>query len=94
LPCDYIGFHTYDYARHFLSACNRVLNLPTMPNAVQYKGRTVNIGTIPIGIDPEKFAEVISPYIVRFPLFGGNFYLGWGIDMTGIGETRVQGTDC
>jgi trehalose-6-phosphate synthase len=58
LPCDYIGFHTYDYARHFLSACNRVLNLPTMPNAVEYKGRTVNVGTIPIGIDPEKFTDV------------------------------------
>ena len=61
LPCDYIGFHTYDYARHFLSACNRVLNLPTMPNAVQYKGRTVNVGTIPIGIDPEKFTDVTPP---------------------------------
>jgi len=58
LTCDYIGFHTYDYARHFLSACNRVLNLQTMPNAVKYKGRTVNVGTIPIGIDPEKFTEV------------------------------------
>jgi trehalose-6-phosphate synthase len=62
LPCDYIGFHTYDYARHFLSACNRVLNLPTMPNAVEYKGRTVNVGTIPIGIDPEKFTEVCLPH--------------------------------
>jgi len=60
LPCDYIGFHTYDYARHFLSACNRVLNLPTMPNAVQYKGRTVNVGTIPIGIDPEKFTDALQ----------------------------------
>jgi len=29
-----------------------------MPNAVTYKGRTVNIGTIPIGIDPEKFTDV------------------------------------
>lgn len=70
LPCDYIGFHTYDYARHFLSACNRVLNLPTMPNAVQYKGRTVNIGTIPIGIDPEKFAEVISSPTCLFSPLG------------------------
>lgn len=61
LPCDLIGFHTYDYARHFLSACNRVLNLSTMPNAVQYKGRTVNVATIPIGIDPEKFTDVYPP---------------------------------
>src|SRR5271170_1045290 len=61
LPCDLIGFHTYDYARHFLSACNRVLNLSTMPNAVEYKGRTVNVATIPIGIDPEKFTDVSPP---------------------------------
>ena len=65
LPCDLIGFHTYDYARHFLSACNRVLNLSTMPNAVQYKGRTVNVATIPIGIDPEKFTDVYPPYLRR-----------------------------
>jgi len=66
LPCDLIGFHTYDYARHFLSACNRVLNLSTMPNAVEYKGRTVNVATIPIGIDPEKFTDVWYPCLVVF----------------------------
>jgi trehalose 6-phosphate synthase len=32
LHCDLIGFHTYDYARHFLSSCTRILGLPTMPN--------------------------------------------------------------
>ena len=25
LHCDLIGFHTYDYARHFLSSCGRIL---------------------------------------------------------------------
>ena len=25
LYCDLIGFHTYDYARHFLSSCSRIL---------------------------------------------------------------------
>lgn len=25
LQCDLIGFHTYDYARHFLSSCSRML---------------------------------------------------------------------
>jgi trehalose 6-phosphate synthase len=25
LSCDLIGFHTYDYARHFLSSCSRIL---------------------------------------------------------------------
>lgn len=25
LQCDLIGFHTYDYARHFLSCCSHIL---------------------------------------------------------------------
>ena len=27
LKADLIGFHTYDYARHFVSACTRILGL-------------------------------------------------------------------
>ena len=27
LKSDLIGFHTYDYARHFVSACTRILGL-------------------------------------------------------------------
>lgn len=44
-------------ARHFLSSCTRVLGLHSMPNGVEFEGRLVHVGTFPIGIDPEKFAE-------------------------------------
>ena len=27
LGADLIGFHTYDYARHFISSCTRILGL-------------------------------------------------------------------
>ncbi|PKK77860.1 hypothetical protein RhiirC2_731063 [Rhizophagus irregularis] len=57
LNSDLIGFHTYDYARHFLSSCTRILGLSTMPNSIDYEGRHVHVGTFPIGIDPEKFSE-------------------------------------
>ncbi|OLL22493.1 Alpha,alpha-trehalose-phosphate synthase [UDP-forming] 1 [Neolecta irregularis DAH-3] len=57
LYCDLIGFHTYDYARHFLSSCTRILGLHTMPNAVDFQGKLVSVGTFPIGIDPEKFSK-------------------------------------
>lgn len=57
LHCDLIGFHTYDYARHFLSSCARILGLATTPNGVEYQGKLVTVGAFPIGIDPEKFAE-------------------------------------
>ncbi|KAG0246702.1 glycosyltransferase family 20-domain-containing protein [Mortierella sp. GBAus27b] len=57
LNSDLIGFHTYDYARHFLSSCTRILGLSTMPNGVDFEGRYAHVGTFPIGIDPDKFAE-------------------------------------
>ncbi|KAJ4319750.1 Trehalose-6-P synthase/phosphatase complex synthase subunit [Neodidymelliopsis sp. IMI 364377] len=57
LHCDLIGFHTYDYARHFLSSCSRILGLATTPNGVEFQGKVVTVGAFPIGIDPEKFDE-------------------------------------
>ncbi|PVI07491.1 glycosyltransferase family 20 protein [Periconia macrospinosa] len=57
LHCDLIGFHTYDYARHFLSSCSRILGLSTTPNGVDFQGKMITVGAFPIGIDPEKFDE-------------------------------------
>lgn len=57
LHCDLIGFHTYDYARHFLSSCSRILETSTTPNGVEYNGKFVTVGAFPIGIDPDKFVE-------------------------------------
>ncbi|KAB8227077.1 glycosyltransferase family 20 protein [Aspergillus alliaceus] len=55
--CQLIGFHTYDYARHFLSSCAHILGSVTTPSSVKYEGRTINVGAFPIGIDPDKFTE-------------------------------------
>ncbi|PLB45526.1 alpha, alpha-trehalose-phosphate synthase 2 [Aspergillus steynii IBT 23096] len=57
LQCDLVGFHTYDYARHFLSSCAHILGLVTTPSSVQLEGRSVHVSAFPIGIDPEKFTE-------------------------------------
>ncbi|ORZ31987.1 glycosyltransferase family 20-domain-containing protein [Catenaria anguillulae PL171] len=65
LPCDLIGFHTFDYARHFLSSCTRILGLHTMPNGVEHEGRFVHVGTFPIGIDPSQFTEGLRLPAVR-----------------------------
>ncbi|KAK5072837.1 Trehalose-6-P synthase/phosphatase complex synthase subunit [Lithohypha guttulata] len=54
LNADLCGFHTYDYARHFLSACHKILGLTTSPNGVMFDGRNVHVGAFPIGINPEK----------------------------------------
>ncbi len=59
LGSDYIGFHTGDYARHFRSACLRVLGIETAPDAVEYDDRLIGIGVHPIGIDVASFRETL-----------------------------------
>lgn len=65
LHCDLIGFHTYDYARHFLSACTRILGVPTMPNGAEFEGRYVHVGTFPIGVEPAGFQEGLRKEAVQ-----------------------------
>ncbi|KAG7192205.1 Trehalose-6-P synthase/phosphatase complex synthase subunit [Scheffersomyces spartinae] len=58
LSCDLIGFHTYDYARHFLSSVARVVpHTMTVPNGIEFEGRSISVGAFPIGIDVDKFTE-------------------------------------
>ena len=53
LPADLIGFHTFDYARHFLSCCSRMLGLEHKTSRgsiiVEYYGRDVGIKIMPTG---------------------------------------------
>ena len=65
LHCDLIGFHTYDYARHFLSSCARILGLNTTPNGVEFDSKIVTVGAFPIGIDPDKFTEGLKKESVQ-----------------------------
>ena len=60
LPCDLIGFHTYDYARHFLNACTKVLGLDYTPYGVELHGHTTRVGTFPIGIEPDRFLTALD----------------------------------
>lgn len=54
LNCDLIGFHTFDYARHFLSCCSRMLGIEYQSKrgyiGMEYFGRTVGIKIMPVGI--------------------------------------------
>lgn len=59
LKSDLIGFHTNDYASHFLSSCARIFRMSTTPTTrIDYEGRQVHVRKFPIGIDPDKFTEV------------------------------------
>lgn len=64
-----LGFHLFDYARHFLSACVRLLNLENEARrgslGVEYEGRHVTIRVSHIGVDPERFTARLSSPEVR-----------------------------
>ncbi|GLT52549.1 hypothetical protein SLA2020_258830 [Shorea laevis] len=61
LPADLVGFHTYDYARHFVSACTRILGLEGTPEGVEDdQGRLTHVAAFPIGIDSNQFIETLQ----------------------------------
>ncbi|GFY91027.1 trehalose-phosphatase/synthase 9 [Actinidia rufa] len=64
LNCDLIGFHTFDYARHFLSCCSRMLGLDYESKrghiGLDYFGRTVYIKILPVGIHMGRLESVLE----------------------------------
>jgi trehalose 6-phosphate synthase/phosphatase len=64
LNCDLIGFHTFDYARHFLSCCSRMLGIEYQSKrgyiGLEYFGRTVGIKIMPVGVHMDQLQSVLS----------------------------------
>ncbi|CAI0409282.1 unnamed protein product [Linum tenue] len=60
LAADLVGFHTYDYARHFVSACTRILGLEGTPEGVEDQGKLTRVAAFPIGIDSERFISALK----------------------------------
>ena len=57
LGADLIGFHSFGYARHFLSSLLRVLGLEQEFGQVIHEGRPVKVDTFPLGVDVERFSQ-------------------------------------
>jgi len=57
LGADYLGFHTYDDMRHFLSSAHRLAGYPYSGNQIQLEDRTVVADPLPMGIDYDKYAD-------------------------------------
>ncbi|APG61372.1 bifunctional alpha,alpha-trehalose-phosphate synthase (UDP-forming)/trehalose-phosphatase [Christiangramia salexigens] len=57
LGADLIGFHTYDYERHFLSSVSRILRYQVDFNEVTLPDRIVKVDSFPMGIDYKKFED-------------------------------------
>lgn len=58
LGADLIGFHSYEYVSHFRAACLRVLGAESDPGAVRLPSHQVQLGVLPIGIDPSEVEEL------------------------------------
>lgn len=57
---DVVGFHTYDYARHFISSTQRLLGVNPHESQIAYQDRVVQVGTYPIGIDYKKYVKAVN----------------------------------
>jgi trehalose 6-phosphate synthase/phosphatase len=64
LNTNLVGFHTFDYARHFLSACSLLHGLDYQSKhdyiGIKYYGRTMTVKILPVGIDMGQLRSVVS----------------------------------
>ncbi|HFC97365.1 MAG TPA: bifunctional alpha,alpha-trehalose-phosphate synthase (UDP-forming)/trehalose-phosphatase [Thermosulfurimonas dismutans] len=65
LGADLIGFHTYDYARHFFSSLRRILGYEHQFGLVLTEERAVKVDAFPISIDYARFARAPEDPAVR-----------------------------
>jgi len=57
LGADLIGFHTYDYVRHFLSSVRRILRIDYNLGSLNVNNRKVYTDVFPMGIDFDKYSK-------------------------------------
>jgi Trehalose-6-phosphate synthase len=57
LGSDLVGFHTHDYAQHFLKSVKMILGVDSYFHSLQYQNRLVKADLFPIGIDIKKFQQ-------------------------------------
>lgn len=65
MGADIIGFHIHDYARHFLSSCERLLGVHHFDGQIMYEDRIVSVGMYPISVDYDKFARTAKSGAVQ-----------------------------
>ncbi|KAK4200044.1 family 20 putative glycosyltransferase [Triangularia verruculosa] len=57
LGANLIGFQIHEYTRHFLQTCSRLLSAEATPDGLQLEDRFVDVGNLPIGIDPVSLSQ-------------------------------------
>lgn len=57
LGSDLLGFHTHDYAQHFLQSVKMTLGVDSYFHSLQYQDRLIKADLFPISIDYKKFSS-------------------------------------
>ncbi|KAE8899384.1 Alpha,alpha-trehalose-phosphate synthase [UDP-forming] A [Phytophthora fragariae] len=65
LGADLIGFQTYEYARHFQSACVRLLGLESSHKGVDFNGHFARVTICPVAIDADKYTAMVQSDAVQ-----------------------------
>lgn len=65
LGADLIGFHTYDYVRHFLDSMARLTGWEHQFGQITAGDRVLKVDAFPMGIDYQRFAEASTRPEVR-----------------------------
>ncbi|MGF7228729.1 MAG: bifunctional alpha,alpha-trehalose-phosphate synthase (UDP-forming)/trehalose-phosphatase [Candidatus Saccharibacteria bacterium] len=65
LGADLIGFHTYDYARYFMSSVLRTLGHENHNGEIPLDDHVVHVDAFPIGIDYQKFTLALNSPAVQ-----------------------------
>ncbi|MGI6457476.1 MAG: bifunctional alpha,alpha-trehalose-phosphate synthase (UDP-forming)/trehalose-phosphatase [bacterium] len=65
LGADMIGFHTFDYVRHFMMSVRIMLGYENSLGRIRLDDRIIKVDAFPMGIDYHKFADAIQLDEVR-----------------------------
>jgi trehalose 6-phosphate synthase/phosphatase len=65
LGADLIGFHTYDYVRHFLSSTTRIAGTEHSMGALAVDDRIVKVDAFPMGIDYDRYSTAVEDPTVK-----------------------------
>jgi trehalose 6-phosphate synthase/phosphatase len=57
LGADQIGFHTHDYAQHFLRSVMRLIGIEHELGTIEHEGRVLKVDTFPMGIEFNRYSE-------------------------------------
>ena len=60
LGADLIGFHTYDYVRHFLSCIARIAGAEHSMGSLNIGNKVVKVDAFPMGIDYERYSSAAA----------------------------------